>query len=385
MAIPLLPLAGILTSKVFMAGLAGVLTLVLGFSFFLSDYLFILAIIGGAIYIITQGEVSQDNIIPIFAIAVMTPIAFQFFGVASLTPDVAASITGSGPQGAEDYPAIEADVSDKKVNAGLTDQMLAQTIAPRTYREIGVEVTNNDDIPLVTDGVVVMAWMGNCEDQGIKGTLDNYLSGVDNPCEFQQADTVTLNDNYATNFYEFTKQVADRNHVGATAQDPEETNFWEDLGNTWQDTYAINKMDPQGEMILWDPAKCEEMARDSVDCSNAQKTWKQEEVAYVWADDGVETPSSWTLNVALLEPTDNSIFQDAANLLDSGIETVTLGRISGILDSQNYRVVALQNHTINVATPNTQLLVLFGGLGLLASILTALRVPPFDQVAALAA
>lgn len=365
MALPVLPmLLFLLTNKVVVAGIAGVLMFTLGFTFFF-DKLFLVVLFGGLGYLVYTGDYDLDNVVPLIALAVLTPIMWNFFGVAQM-----ASGFNTAPgsivtdDGTVQPPQAQFELSDPQ---GQTLPGLSTTVAPQTYREVSVNIENRDDqLPLVLDSAKVIAWVG--EGCGNSEVDDFEL------CEWSPGSTVKLQSGWLDGLGKFTLKLFDQNSVGITAQNPDDIGIWDRTTNDWKDVSVVRNFDVEAEdgsdvVALWDRSTCEQEALSSVDCSQVQSSYKFEDLGYLWADQDAEVPSQHQLSVAVLMPQSQS-------LTDKVIQGLTLGGI----DRQDYTVITMKAENVQVATPNVQLIIIIGGLGLLLSVGAYTRVPPFNMI-----
>lgn len=369
MALPLAPLLFLLTNPYVIAGIAGLLAFTFGFTFFF-DKIFILSTlaVGGWLFFKkANGNISGSDIIPLIALPLLVFTFWNFFGVAGMVSGFDQPTgTIATDQGPVQPPQAEVQVSEPK-GQGSTVPGLSTTLAPRTYREVDITVKNNDNqLPLVLDSAKVMAWIGECN------TIDEQKQ---HPiCNAEAGNTLKIQSGWLNGLGQFTKKLFEQNNVGITGKNPEERNIWDKTTNDWKDLAVMKNFDVESEagedtVALWSKSSCEQYSNSNVDCDNVQGSHTFENVGYIWADQDAEVPSQKTLNVAVLMPQSKS-------LTDTIIWAGTLGGV----DRQDYTVVAMKQKTVNVATPDIQIIILIGGLGLLASLGAYFRVPPFNVI-----
>ena len=356
----------LLTQPAVIAGIAGILMFTLGFTFFF-DKIFLFALFGGVGYLVLKGKYDLNSVIPILALAILTPILWNFFGVAGMFAGFGAPAgTITTDMGEVEPPQTDVQISEPK-GQGSSVPGLSTTIAPRTYRSVDVTIRNQDSqLPLVLDSAKVMAFIGECN------TVEEEKQ---HPiCNAQAGSTLKIQSGWLNGLGQFTQKLFNQNHMGITGKNPEERGIWDKTTHDWKDLAVVKNFNVESEMgedtvALWSESKCQEFSAESVNCNNVQGSHTFEDIGYIWADKSAEVPSQHTLQVAVLMPQDKT-------LTDHLIWAGTLGGI----DRQPYTVVAMKNKTVNVATPDIQIIILVGGLGLLASVAAYMRVPPFNML-----
>lgn len=314
-----------------------------GIAFFFERIILLILIAGVAGFLLyAKGEnITPKSIMPIIVIG----LAGTF-----LAGTVGLTATDALP---EQGTSVNTELSRPSGVPGMSS-----TLAPRTYRNVSVEVCNNDpELPLVTDGAMIIAYVGDCEN----------VEGSDPLCNIERGDEYTVNQGWGDNVFNLFKNLYQEHHVALTPENPSDANIWDKAQYTASDFVVMRTFDD--ELTLWNEEAYEEHGAENIDKSEIQECHDFGHVGYMWADNEAEVPSTHTLNTAVLMPKDKS-------LTDWALTFASLGAYA----PQSYTTIATQRETVNVQTPEIQIILVIGALGLLLSMLGYAGVIPFPGV-----
>lgn len=334
-------LAIILTSPAFLI-FAGVMVilLVLGFAFLWKYLLAFLLVIGG-IVILAAGKMYGTKMALLPFGMVVIGILILFIPMASIAPGF--------------EPGVPQTSLEVKIQEGLPT---AEIIAPSTFKEFEVRIINNDpNLPLVLEGAGVMAVVMDCTDP-------NYANNQ--YCTAQVGSTITTGGFFEL-IYEAGRAFFDANRVGVSAEPPED---W-GLLPTEKARYVIVRSydldDEDDVVVLWDPNTCMQKAYDPKICyQDPSKVGTGEGTAYIsseysfgvvgyiYADEMAEAGKVYDLNVMVLSA------QEPDNVLLWAFD-----QFKDFLLGESYTVVARSTEPILIEYPNTALLIVFLGIGIL--------------------
>lgn len=352
----------LLTNPYVIGALAIIVMVTIGLTFFFNK-LFLILIFGGVVYLMVTGAFGSMNvkqIYPIIAIAVAAPVLFQFAGMQIGTGDTlsmqALAAAGSSPTVDSEYGEVQIPRSGVELGEPQGSVLASTTIAPRTFRNATVKLRNPDSLPLVIDSAKVVAWVGSCS--AVK------KEGVELPkeCTVNEGETYQINEGWLDGFADFVNKVFNHANAGITGKRPDKQGFFSQQTRDWQDKAVVRNIQfNNGEGVaLWSKEKCRNTDTIGVDCSNVRETVTVP-AGWIWADKSVDTPATKKLNVMVLMPQEKSLSNRIITTLSAGA-----------VDKQPYTVIAKKTRSVNIATPNIQIIVLIGALGLIASV-AALR------------